>query len=337
MRFRQRILTGIISAVLMVSSCVTVGAETESKLKLYFAPQIMDDQTGELVVDVDIRNYDIAVPKSLGAICAVTFSFEYDKNKFYIKTKDDAPMVMTGEDSLVKSAGDIESSIDMEKGRISFTFIDSTLKDNLITKDGRLFSFVMTAKNPREVWNSTEKSALRFVPASLGLAALNVETKQVIRIYDVEGIDIKVGGYNIPPTLLPNSIDKKISFSEGETKIYVDGEEKLTDAASFKNKNEFMIPVRYIAESIGMSVEWDGDVLTASAYGEYKTLKIRLKGDMESGEITGDVFINSSRAETNIKPTEKDGRIYIPVSVIKELYSNAKITETENSVEIYIP
>lgn len=307
-----------------------------AKLQIYFAPQIMNDQTGELVVDVDIRNYDIAVSKSLGAICAVTFSFEYDKNKFDIKTKDGAPVIMVGNDSLVKSADDVETSIDTDRGRISVTFIDSTLKESLITKDGRLFSFVMTAKNPREVWNSTGKSALRFVPASLGVAVLNAEKEQVVRVYDIEGIDIKVGGYNIPPTLLPTSIDKKISFSEGETKIYVDGEEKLTDAASFKNKNEFMIPVRYIAESIGMSVEWDGDVLTASAYGEYKTLKIRLK-DVESGEAIGEVFVNSSRVDTDINPTEKDGRIYIPVSVIKELYPNAEITETEDSVGIYIP
>lgn len=337
MKFRQRILTGIISAVLIVSSFITVSAETKPKLQLYFAPQIMNDQTGEIVVDADIRNFDIAVSKAYGAICAVTFSFEYDREHFDLKTENNKPKVILDDIAMVKNQSDIEAKINPDTGAVTMTFMDNTLMNNLITEDGKLFSFVLVSKEPKKLWNSFDKYPIRFIADSIGVVTYSLSDYKVGRLYNIEGIDVNVGGYNTPPLLASPSVNKHIEFKDGETGIKVDDEVIDTDAAPFKTGDTLMLPVRYIAESIGMSVEWNGDVMTASAYGEYKTLKIRLKADAESSETTGEIFVNSTRMDTDIKPVEKNGRIYIPVSVIKELYPNAKITETENSVEIYIP
>lgn len=335
MKFRQRILTGIISAVLIVSSFITVSAEEKPKLQLYFAPQIMNDQTGEITVDADIRNFDIAVSKAYGEICAVTFSFEYDREHFDLKTEDDKPKIVLDDDAMVKNQSDIESKINPDTGTVTITFMDSTLMDNLISEDGKLFSFVLVSKEPKKLWNSFDEYPIRFVPGTIGVVAYRISDYTVLRMYNVEAIDGKVGGYNKQPSFVMPSIDKRVFFTLGENEIEVNGETVNTDTAPFRVGEELMIPVRYIAESIGMKVEWDGSILTASAYGEYKTLKIRLKSDAENSEAI--IFVNSSRADTDIKPIEKDGRIYIPVSVIKELYPNAEITETENSAGIYIP
>lgn len=335
MKFRQRILTGIISAVLIVSSFITVSAEEKPKLQLYFAPQIMNDQTGEITVDADIRNFGIAVSKAYGEICAVTFSFEYDREHFDLKTEDDKPKIVLDDDAMVKKSSDIESKINPDTGTVTITFMDSTLMDNLISEDGKLFSFVLVSKEPKKLWNSFDRYPIRFIADSLGVITYSLSDYKVGRLYNIEGIDVSVGGYNTPPLLASPSIDKYIGFNDGEACIKINDDIIDTDAAPFRVGEELMIPVRYIAESIGMKVEWDGSILTASAYGEYKTLKIRLKSDAENSEAI--IFINSSRADTDIKPIEKDGRIYIPVSVIKELYPNAEITETENSAGIYIP
>ena len=94
-----------------------------------------------------------------------------------------------------------------------------------------------------------------------------------------------------------------------------------------------MIPVRYLTENLGMSVEWNGDILTAAAYAEYKTLKIDMK--------TKSIFINSAKVYKDsgetVKPEELNDRIFVPVSLVKDLYSNSAITSSDNSVTIYVP
>ncbi len=324
----------IFMIILLLSQ--TVSAAADIKLQLYFAPQIMNDQTGEVVVNINIRNFKAAVPSYMGSLCGISFKFGYDTENFDIKKDDNGGVYLyTDEKSLIKNTNDIE--IKEDSGEVNVSFLDSTLKDNLIENNGSLFGFVLISKEPKKLWNSFDAYPIRFAEGTVSAAAYRLSDYKVSRIYNVEAIDGSVGGYNKQPNFIMPSINRHIEFKDGETGIKADDEVIDTDAAPFKTGDTFMLPVRYIAESIGMSVEWDGDVMTASAYGEYKTLKIRLKADTESGGTTGEVFVNSTRTDTDIKPIEKDGRIYIPVSVIKELYPNAKITETENSVEIYIP
>ena len=91
---------------------------------VYFSPGIMNDTNGEIKVDVNMRNFDVAVSKSLGKVCAVTFSFEYDKQQFDILTDEGLPKIILDNNTLVKNKDDIESKFD--DNFITFTFMDST-------------------------------------------------------------------------------------------------------------------------------------------------------------------------------------------------------------------
>lgn len=197
---RLKPIFAILLAITILCSATVFANAEQPKLQLYFSPGIMNDTNGEIKVDVNMRNFDVAVSKSLGKVCAVTFSFEYDKQQFNIMTEDNLPKVILDDKSLVKNKADIESKI--EDNSITFTYMDSTLKDNLIDKDGTLFSFVLISKNPKILWNSFEKYPLRFKADSIGIVTYS-DSYTVGKVFNVEGIDISVGGYNVAPTMVP--------------------------------------------------------------------------------------------------------------------------------------
>lgn len=327
---RLKPIFAILLAITVLCSATVFANAEQPKLQLYFSPGIMNDTNGEIKVDVNMRNFDVAVSKSLGKVCAVTFSFEYDKQQFNIMTEDNLPKVILDDKSLVKNKADLESKI--EDNSITFTYMDSTLKDNLIDKDGTLFSFMLVSTNPKALWNSFDKYPLRFKADSIGVVTYS-DTYTVGKVFNVEGIDINVGGYNIAPTLAAKSVGKNITFTENESNVKVDDFTQDTDVSPYIQNGEMMIPVRYLTENLGMSVEWNGDILTAAAYAEYKTLKIDMK--------TKSIFVNSAKVYKDsgetVKPDELSDRIFVPVSLVKDLYPNSTITSSDNSVTIYVP
>ena len=327
---RLKPIFAILFAITILCSARVFANAEQPKLQLYFSPGIMNDTNGEIKVDVNMRNFDVAVSKSLGKVCAVTFSFEYDKQQFNIMTEDNLPKVILNDKSLIKNKADIESKI--EDNSITFTYMDSTLKDNLIDKDGTLFSFMLVSTNPKALWNSFDKYPLRFKADSIGVVTYS-DTYTVGKVFNVEGIDINVGGYNIAPTLAAKSVGKNITFTENESNVKVDDFTQDTDVSPYIQNGEMMIPVRYLTENLGMSVEWNGDILTAAAYAEYKTLKIDMK--------TKSIFVNSAKVYKDsgetVKPEELSDRIFVPVSLVKDLYPNSTITSSDNSVTIYVP
>lgn len=336
----------ILASILTLTTILTIAASAASDytpgLQFYFSAGVMNDTTGEIEVDAKMRNFDTAVPKSMGRICALSFGFEFDTDKFEIQKDADGVFLDTilDENSLIKKASDIETKIteDEERNKTSVTvsFMDSTLKDNLIDKDGSLFTFVLKSKNPKSLWNSFDKYQLSFIADST-VAITYSDSFQVGRVFGTEGIDIGIGGYNVPPTLIPKNVDKHITFYNGQNTVKIDGFTQETDSISYientGNVDELMIPVRYLAEAIGMNVLWDGSTMVAEAKVEYKTFKADLKKSA--------VYVNAAAvyAENGslVKPVEKNGRIYIPASTVKQLYSGVNINFDGEKAEIYIP
>lgn len=327
---KVKALLAIMLAATVLFSATAMANSELPKLQLYFSPGIMNDTTGEIKVDVNMRNFGVAVQKSLGKVCAVTFSFEYDKQHFNILTEEDQPKIVLDDTSLVKSKADIETKTD--DNTVTFTFMDSTLKDNLIDRDGTLFSFTLVSVSPKALWNSFDKYPIRFKADSIGVVTYSDDYK-VGRVFDVEGIDINVGAYNVPPTLIAKNVGKTLTFTVDQANVKVDDFTLETDVSPYIQNGEMMVPVRYLTENLGMTVEWNGDILTAAAYAEFKTLKIDMK--------TKSVFVNSSKVYKDggedIRPEEVNDRIFVPVSLIKNLYPNGTVTQTDNSVTIYVP
>ena len=316
--------------LLMAFSSVNIFAENNIKLQLYFEPKIMDDNTGELVVDVKLRNVGVAIPSYMGDISTLTFGFEYDSEEFDILKDDKSNVIFRVDDTtLIKSKEYISFKVDGNKA--TFNFLDTTLSKNLIDTDGTVCSFTLVSKRPLAFWHSVNKYPIRFIPASVGVVAYHLPSYSVNSFTNYEALDSVVGPYNLQPTLTPKKVDKHITFTAGNGDVNCGGVIVKTDAMAFLEGDSFMLPFRYFADAVGMKVTWDTIESMAGAYCDYKTVKVSLKNKS--------VYINSAKCNPKALPVEIDGRIYISSDVIPEIFPGAvvNVNKDAGTAEIYIP
>ena len=100
--------------------------------------------------------------------------------------------------------------------------------------------------------------------------------------------------------------------------VMEDGKSKQTtiDAKSFLSQGRTMIPVRYVAESMGMKVEWDKKTMTVILKNKEMTVKIPVKTDKI---IVIKADGTKQEYTSDIKPIVKNGRTYLPISNIAKV------------------
>ena len=100
--------------------------------------------------------------------------------------------------------------------------------------------------------------------------------------------------------------------------VMEDGKSKQTtiDAKSFISQGRTMIPVRYVAESMGMKVEWDKKTMTVILKNKEMTVKIPVKTDKI---IVIKADGTKQEYTSDIKPIVKNGRTYLPISNIAKV------------------
>ncbi len=320
----------MILGIVMLLSVASVSADSGHKFQIFFAPHVMNDTTGEIAVDVNIRNYNIAVHNIYGDMCGLTFSFEYNSDNFKIKRDANKNIeLIAGEGKLLK---DLSVAEIKENGNvITFTFADTSFENNVINKDGTLFSFTLISKETKKFWNSFDRYRLNFVPGSIGVVTYNKQSRKVSSFYNFEGLDCTVGAYNGVPAVQAKSVDKHFSFTVGNKVINVNDAEIETDAAPYIQDGAVMLPLRALAENIGMTVEWNDAKWLASGYTDCKTISVSLKN--------GRAYVNSVPCGGGVKVALVNGRTYVSSDVVSALYPNAQV-ETDldkGTVEVYIP
>ncbi len=328
----KKLISLILTLILVLNIASVFAAEQkEHKVQIYFAPGIMNDITGDIKVDINIRNTSAGMPAYQGGICTLGFLFDYDEDNFDIGVTEDGLVEFKLDDNaLIKNASYIDTKT--INGQISFTFMDLSLGGNLIEKDGTLCSFNLKAKNVNKLWNSFDAYPLRFVPGSMGVITYHSPSASVATFKNYEAIDAMVGGYNKAQSFNTITIDKRIIFTEGLAQIDVNGEVREIDAAPFTTDGGvMMVPVRYLTDeaALGMKVEWDGEKMHAISQGERKTLTVAID--------SGKVYINAIQTATEVAPVEIDDRIYLPASIVCDLYPGTEVVQNNNTVEIIVP
>ncbi|MBQ6893333.1 MAG: copper amine oxidase N-terminal domain-containing protein, partial [Clostridia bacterium] len=78
----------------------------------------------------------------------------------------------------------------------------------------------------------------------------------------------------IPAYVAPIEGVTEVKMTIGEAKGYIDGKARPLDAAPIIRESRTMLPVRFVAEAFGATVEWDGDTSTATVKTETVEIKI---------------------------------------------------------------
>ena len=120
-------------------------------------------------------------------------------------------------------------------------------------------------------------------------------------------------------TITTNTIDIKIAV--GAKVAYVNGKEVALDAPAFIENSRTYMPVRFIAESLGAKVEWDGATSTAVITLEpEKTITTDdIILDIYYGEATVSGYNENSTATEITIPEEVDG--YKVVAIGRDAFS----------------
>ena len=92
--------------------------------------------------------------------------------------------------------------------------------------------------------------------------------------------------------------------------VVTDGKAKQmgTDAKPFLSKGRVMIPVRYVAESLGMQVEWNKQTQTVVLKDRENTVMIPIK--------TNKIIVGNQEYTSDVTPILKNGRTYLTISNI---------------------
>lgn len=310
----KSLIAGTLASTLLFSA--TCFAELQ-RPRLYFSPSIMNDVTGEILTSVVFDRTSSVVTETDG-ITSVEWEYTYDNDVFDIsKNQDGTVKVTIDDDTLLKNETDVVAIVDGNVVHVKCTAP--------VVQDGTLFKFTLVAKSVSKLWNSFDEYPLKFVDGTMITTVANEETSKQ---QSTEGINTTVGAYNEPETFSEVSLGKRAVFELASSTLVVNGEVAETDATPIEKDNMYMVPMRYVAEALDMEVTWDAETSTAYANGNGKRFAVSLKD--------GTSYINGALCSSEPASFEKDGRTYIPVGIVEEIYPNALINVTGNDIIIYI-
>lgn len=303
-RVRVKSLCSIIAAACLCLTATTAFAERNECI--FFAPQSMNEEN-EIIVPIYAKN----LPQNNDGLCGTEFSFVYDKEQFALKADENgSPVLDTSSAMLVQNTDNIDISVNEDI--VSVSYVDFSGEKNVVLRDGPLFYFTLIPKNPDALWNSDDYYPLRFIPNSVNLVTLDRQNFSLSGM-PAEGIDTYIGGYNAFPDFELPKIGNVIEFKVGSTTVYVNGEEKEIDAPTYMTE-EIMIPIRFLAEVIGMELYWDENSRTVSLYQPYISVYLNMSD--------GDVFINAKKRTDLSKAEITKDRTFVPVSTVQEIFGS---------------
>ena len=108
----------------------------------------------------------------------------------------------------------------------------------------------------------------------------------------------------------PAVVRNSASFVIGSTDYKVNGSAAKMDAAPYINNGRTMLPVRFLAESLGATVGWDQDTQSVSILKDGRAISLQVGNqNMNVGGVN--VVLDAS-------PENKDGRVFLPYRAIAE-------------------
>ena len=124
-------------------------------------------------------------------------------------------------------------------------------------------------------------------------------------------------------TFEEREISKEIKMVIGQSKFLLNGETKFMHCAPMISNDRTMLPIRYVAESLGSTVLWD----TASSVATVKNESTEIKLTIGSEEAT----VNGKTLILDSPPFIEDDRIYMPVRFVAENLGAAVLWDSATS------
>jgi hypothetical protein len=99
-------------------------------------------------------------------------------------------------------------------------------------------------------------------------------------------------------------------FTIGQTSFFLDGQSYNTDAAPFISNGRTLVPVRYLADALGATTNWDGATQKVTINKGSATIELTING------MT--ITTNGKASQMEAAPLLVNGRTYLPARDIAE-------------------
>lgn len=103
---------------------------------------------------------------------------------------------------------------------------------------------------------------------------------------------------------------KRIEFVIGSSEFTADGEVKTFETVPYIKNGRTYLPVRFVAENLGASVEWNAETGTATIRSEEAIITISDRSDI--------LTINGEDTKMDVTPEISNGRMMAPIRFIAE-------------------
>ena len=126
---------------------------------------------------------------------------------------------------------------------------------------------------------------------------------------NVEAVSLKAEN-GVVTVGTPAATTVELKMTLGKTEYMLNGETKTMDVAPIIRNSRTMLPVRYVAEALGASIDWDGATSTATL----KTADTEIKFTVGSKTAT----VNGVAVELDSPAFIENDRTYMPVRFVAE-------------------
>ncbi len=107
-------------------------------------------------------------------------------------------------------------------------------------------------------------------------------------------------------------LDRVLKFAIGSTKYELDNKAYYTDTPFYLKNDRTMVPVRFIAETLGYTVEWNEATQTVTIKNDTTTIVLTI------GSTT--MYINGKAKIMDVAPEISDSRTCVPVRFVAEAF-----------------
>lgn len=224
-----------------------------------------------------------------------------DENEFDYYPNDDDPFYYIEYDSKKINILDaLTLSVDLPDNFI-------TNKDTILVK-GKTNNNAVLKINDEEIVVSSSGYFAKVVTLKLG------ENLISIKAFDNSGNKKEVTKKVIYSISQKNKIIIELFIDKKVAKI--NGESCSLDAAPFIKNGRTLVPIRFIAEAFGATVQWDGINKTVTIILDSKGIKIILRIDNEIA------LVNNKEMTLDVPPTIKENRTFVPLRFIAEAFGS---------------
>ena len=132
----------------------------------------------------------------------------------------------------------------------------------------------------------------------------------------------------VSDTITPSKYKaKEIRFSVGSNKYYVDSVEKEFDTIPYIKNSRTYIPVRFVTESLGASVEWNGNTQEVTIRSEEAIIVLKIGSNV--------IKIDGNDFKMDVAPEIVNDRTMLPIRFVAE-YLNCEVDWDDSTKTVII-